>query len=676
MRGHSTDRQPYRADIDGLRAVAVLAVVFYHANASWVPGGFVGVDIFFVISGFLISGIIFTRLDRGTFSLLDFYRRRVQRIAPAMFVVVAVTLAGAWWLLLPRDAINVARSAVYSVASLANIYFWQLRGGYFDNDARQLPLLHLWSLGVEEQFYMLWPLVLLAVGRRWKSRALLACCAVAALTSFVLGDLLFWWDPSFVYFLLPTRAGELLAGAIVASLVLTHQLVIPSSIRAAIAAAALAAIGVSLAVFNDFTVFPGVRALLPTLGTAALLAVGSLPGRTFVTRLLSARPLVATGLISYSVYLWHWPLMAFYRYGYGEPGIAAQWGLPAAALVLGSLSYAVVEQPTRALRLPPLRTIAWGYVAPATAITVAAALVLYGPRLGMPTRDARLPALAALRDETRPAFAFDYVCQQERLSTADLSDPRCVVGPRAAGEPRVLLWGDSNAAHYIGVIGKAAERAGFTFRNAEISACPPLFSDPAAFVAPVRYRECRDSLSRVQQVTRRYPVVLLGASWTDYDRRSNTFLPVMFETIDRLLAQGKFVVVLGKMPVVPSFDRRCPVKQLTFPFLRCEAEQVRLGGDVRRVNEALRAFAAGHQRLGYFDMTPYLCADGWCRSNSPDGEPLYYDPGHISMLASWKLGAEIQEKFGMPAPLAAAAAAAHGTVRMHAAVHHPGAERN
>ena len=675
MQRHSAS-QPYRADIDGLRAIAVLAVVFYHANSSWLPGGFVGVDIFFVISGFLISGIIFTRLDRGAFSLLDFYRRRVQRIAPAMFVVVAVTLALSWWLLLPRDAVNVARSAVASVASLANIYFWQLRGGYFDNDARQLPLLHLWSLGVEEQFYMLWPLVLLAVGRRWQSRAFLACCGVAALTSFVLGDLLFWWDPSFVYFLLPTRAGELLSGAIVASLVLTGQLAIPSALRAALAPAAVAAIGVSLLVFNDSTVFPGVRALLPTLGTAALLAVGSQPAGSSTTRLLSAKPLVAIGLISYSVYLWHWPLMAFYRYGYGEPTALAQVVLPALALALGALSYAVVERPTRALRLPPLRTIALGYVAPATAIAITAGFVLYGPRLGIPTSDARLPVIAAVRDETRPAFAFYYVCQQERLGTADLSNPRCVVGPRTSGEPRVLLWGDSNAAHYIGVIGKAAERAGFDFRNAEISACPPLFTDPAVFVAPVRYRECRDSLVAVQRAIPRYPVVLLGASWTDYDRRSNTFLPVMFETVDRLLAQGAFVVLLGKMPVVPNFDRRCPVKQLTFPFLKCEAGQVRLDGDVQRVNAALRTFAGRHERLGYFDMTPYLCSGGWCRSNSPDGEPLYYDPEHISMPASWKLGAEIQEKYGMPAPFARAAAVARGGARAHAAVLAPVPERN
>ncbi|HWN84944.1 MAG TPA: acyltransferase, partial [Vicinamibacterales bacterium] len=306
--------------------MAVLAVVIYHARASLLPGGFVGVDVFFVISGFLISGIVFTRIDRGLFSLLDFYRRRVQRIAPAMFVVVAATLAAAYWLLLPRDAADTARSAVFSVASLANVYFWLYRDqGYFAADSRELPLLHLWSLGVEEQFYMVWPLVLLAIGRAWRTRAFLAWSAVAAVASFVLGDLLFAWDPSFVYYLMPTRAGELLVGALVSALLLGGRANIAPERRSWIGLAGAVAIGTSLFLYNDATIFPGVRALVPTLGTAALLFAGSQPHGGPVTRLLASKPFVAIGLISYSVYLWHWPLMAIYRYGYGELTLGAQW---------------------------------------------------------------------------------------------------------------------------------------------------------------------------------------------------------------------------------------------------------------------------------------------------------------------------------------------------------------
>ncbi len=652
------DAEGYRADIDGLRAVAVLAVVIYHARAPVLPGGFVGVDVFFVISGFLISGILFTRLDRGRFSLLDFYRRRVQRIAPAMFVVVAATLAAACWLLLPQDAANTARAAVFSVASLANVYFWLYQDqGYFAADSRELPLLHLWSLGVEEQFYLVWPLVLLAIGQGWRTRAFIAWSAAAAVASFVLGDLLFAWDPSFVYYLLPTRAGELLVGALVSALLLGGRVDIAPERRAWIGLAGAVAIGASLFLYDDATIFPGLRALLPTLGTAALLLAGSQPHGGPVTRLLASKPFVAIGLISYSVYLWHWPLMAIYRYGYGELTVAAQWTLPLLSLLCGAVSYALVEQPARALRFPAVRTIALGYGVPAAVVAAAGMVIVYGPRLGVPVHDGRyLARLTELNDKTRPVFAFDYVCQSQRLDAAAFANPKCIVGPRSAAEPRVLLWGDSNAAHYIGVLGRAAERGGFSFRNVEIGSCPPIVADPAPFVEPRRLRDCRASAALAWPSVQRFPVVVLGAAWTGYDHASPAFFSAVLDTVNRLLERGTFVVLLGKMPEVPGYDRRCQEKQLSFPLLACPAFRLRLADDVKAVNARLSALAEGRERIDYFDMTPYLCPDGWCRSTDARGEGLYYDTSHISMAASWMLGDQIQRQHGMPPAFAAIAA--------------------
>ena len=650
----------YRPDIDGLRAVAVLAVVVYHARASLLPGGFVGVDIFFVISGFLISGIIFTRIDRGVFSLLDFYRRRVQRIAPAMFVVVAATLAAGYWLLLPRDATGLARSAVFSVGSLANVYFWLYQDqGYFAADSRELPLLHLWSLGVEEQFYMVWPLVLMAIGQRWRSRAFLIWSTAAAAASFVLGDLLFSWDPSFVYYLMPTRAGELLVGAIVSALVLGGASTLASRHRSLAGLAGATAIALSLFLYSDTTIFPGVRAMLPTVGAAALLLAGSRPGGGPVTRLLATKPLVAIGLISYSVYLWHWPLMAFYRYGFGELSPPAQWLMPVFAIVLGGISYALVEQPARALRMPPLRTIVVGYAVPGAVVVAAALLIVQGPRLGIPLRDARyMAALRELNDKTRAAFTFDYVCQKQLLQASDFTDRRCVVGPTNGGEPRVMLWGDSNAAHYIGILGRAAERAGFRFRNAEIGSCPPVSTDPVPFVEPRRARDCRASLAAGWPAVEHFPVVILGASWSTYDKASPAFFPAIADTVNRLLQRGAFVLLLGKMPTVEGYDARCPQKQLTFPFLSCPVLRRPLSDEVKAANTTLSGLARGHERVAYFDMTPYMCTDGGCQSIGSDGEPLYFDESHISMAASWKLGTEIMKANGMPPALSALADAA------------------
>ncbi len=650
----------YRADIDGLRAVAVLAVVVYHARASLVPGGFVGVDVFFVISGFLISGIIFTRIDRQAFSLLDFYRRRVQRIAPAMFVVAAATLAAAYWLMLPRDSADVARSAVFSAASLANLYFWLYRDvGYFAADSRELPLLHLWSLGVEEQFYMVWPLILLAVRRGWRSTFFLVFTAIIAAVSFVLGDVLFSWDPSFVYYLMPTRAGELLVGALVSSVVLGGRTPITPTGRPLLGVIGATLVGASLFLYDDSTVFPGVRALLPTAGTAALLLAGGHPGSGPVTRVLSSKPFVAVGLISYSVYLWHWPLMAFYRYGYGELTPSAQLVLPVLALVLGAISYALVEQPARALKLPPLRAIALGYAVPAMVIVSAGLVIVYGPRLGVPVHDAHyLARLTELSDKTRPAFAYDYVCQSQLVQSTDFSDSKCIVGSRAAEEPRVLLWGDSNAAHYIGVLGFAGERAGFSFRNVEVGSCPPVVADPAPFVESQRLGDCRTSMATAWPLVQRYPVIVVGASWSTYSEASPAFMPAVLDTVNRLVKQGKFVVLLGKMPTMPGYDRRCPEKQLTFPLLACPSFALPMDDGVKAVNATLRGFAERSEHVDYFDMTPYLCTGGLCHSNGSDGEPLYYDQSHISMAASWKLGREIQDTHGMPPAFAAVAAAA------------------
>ncbi|HET7371561.1 MAG TPA: acyltransferase, partial [Gammaproteobacteria bacterium] len=204
-----------------MRAIAVLSVMLYHVSAAWVPGGFVGVDIFFVISGYLITRNIVVDLGHSRFSLLDFYARRVRRIAPMMLTIVAVTLALAMLLFTPDDAATTAEAAAASLASLANVYFWLFQDhSYFAAPSAESPLLHLWSLGVEEQFYLFWPLLLLLFYRSRKAGLFCLGAALIAVASFALGNILYPLDPSFVYYMMPTRAGELLLGALVAVMTL------------------------------------------------------------------------------------------------------------------------------------------------------------------------------------------------------------------------------------------------------------------------------------------------------------------------------------------------------------------------------------------------------------------------------------------------------------------------
>ena len=640
----------------------MLSVLIYHLNSALLPGGFVGVDIFFVISGFLISGIIFTALDRGTFSILDFYRRRVQRIAPAMLVVVAFSLAAAQLLMLPEDAGRVAKSAVFSLASLANVYFWQYKdGGYFAQDGREDPLLHLWSLGVEEQFYIAWPLTLMAVGRRWRSPYFPVVATVVALTSFVLGDLLFAWDPSFVYYLPATRAGELLVGAILSAWLCRN----PTWSLARLPTTATAAFGAilvlgALAFYNESNVFPGVRAIAPTVGTAMLILAGH-HGQSGALRVLVWRPLVAVGLASYSVYLWHWPLLAFYRYGYGEVSARAAWVFFFLALAAGWLSYVLVERPTRAIRLSPWRTIVAGYVLPAAVVGGFGLLLVYGPRLGLPMRAANyLEQLADLRFKAQSALEFDYVCQGQRLTDHDLTSPDCVLGADTPGEPQAVLWGDSNASHYIGVVARIAERAGFRFRNLEIGSCPPLAVDPAPFVDADRLADCRRSLQMARTVVEGFPAVIISASWSGYRDSPDRFLSSVAETVRGLVSRGKYVVIMGKVPVFPQFDRRCAQKALTFPFLACAPLTMKPNPEVLAANSFLRQLAERTANVAYFDVTPYTCPNERCSTAWGDGEPMYYNRSHLTMAASWRLGDEIVGRAGVPHPFSAIAREAEG----------------
>ena len=322
----------YRADIDGLRAVAVLLVIFFHFNKNIVPGGFVGVDIFFVISGFLITQNISSQIEQGKFSLTEFYRRRIKRIIPAMAFVVLLTTLFSQYFLLPVDALKEARSALWSMFSLGNIFFWKyLDTGYFATESITAPLLHLWSLGVEEQFYVFWPFFLLLLSKFKLHRFWSLIVFVLAFFSFALGE---WWyaeHPTFVYYMLPFRAGELMAGALAARAVMQQKKSISTlSAPKKYFTELCAMMGVLLITWSSFYLseadkFPGFNAVFPALGTGLMLYAGAVSNR--VNSLLAFKGLVWIGLISYSAYLWHWPILAFLRYGYGYADLALAPGV-------------------------------------------------------------------------------------------------------------------------------------------------------------------------------------------------------------------------------------------------------------------------------------------------------------------------------------------------------------
>lgn len=327
----------YRPDIDGLRAIAVLAVVLHHLSAPLLPGGYVGVDVFFVISGYLITSIISREMAEGRFSFASFYERRARRIFPALFAVLAATLVASYALLLPSDMMSTLRAALGTVFFGSNIVFWrEMKEGYFAaTDLALNPLLHTWSLSVEEQFYVFFP-VLLLLCYRFTRQQVVPVLLFSAMVSLVGAALLVSSKSVAVFFLSPFRAWELLAGSLLA--LHTVPPLRSRMLRELIAAAGLLAIVVACFVYDGGTTFPGLAALAPVLGTAALIHAGA-SGPSLAARLLQLPPMVWVGLISYSLYLWHWPLIVLTRYATGfEPITPHIPMLFVASLVLAYLS--------------------------------------------------------------------------------------------------------------------------------------------------------------------------------------------------------------------------------------------------------------------------------------------------------------------------------------------------
>ena len=402
----------------------------------------------------------------------------------------------------------------------------------------------------------------------------------------------------------------------------------------------------SLWLLNETVLFPGLLAIPPVLGAALLILAGQRPNA--IARALSLRPLVWIGLVSYSAYLWHWPLQAFYRYGHGAIGLRAGVAILALTLVLAWLSYRFVEQPARRSRAGWLSVLARQYVVPAAAVGAACVVLIRLDGYGARRFGEYSAELAAVRTQHRPNYEYEYVCQKQRLTPQDAHDPRCVVGASPAASTTAVLWGDSNAAHYVGMLSAFAEAGGWRFRNLLIGTCPPVDGDPAPFVFAQRLADCRASLDVVRPVVERSQVVLVSASYTLYEAFSAEFWPRFFATVERLADTSRVVVILGKVPEIAGYDGRCREKALSYPSLRCDNTQAPPADQHILVNARLRAFADATPNVEFYEAASEICPNGICSSLGADGAPIYLDPIHLTIPASRALGERIVRQGGVP----------------------------
>ena len=463
-----TDALPtYRSDIDGLRAVAVLLVLAAHFKTH-AGGGFVGVDVFFVISGYLIGAAVLRELGGGTFSLASFYERRVRRIAPALLAMLLVTSGLAYHFLFPSEIVDFATSLLSAIGSVSNLWFWS-QAGYFDAPSAYKPLLHTWSLAVEEQFYIVFPIFLVLI-RRVAPARLKAAIWIVSGVSFALAIFLVRNDPSADFFFAPLRAWELLLGTIVS------QPYLPS-IRSPVArnlasAAGLLMIFVAAFGYTSSTPFPGLAALPPVLGAALILAAGA-NGSSGVGRLLSVRPVRFIGLISYSVYLWHWPVLVFQNIGQmvSPLGAESRWlklELFAISLILGYLSWRFIETPFRRGPLRPGRgnLILINSVAALIACGFAILVLRSG---GLPSRfpPAAIEAARYLDYDRRIPYREGTCFLTEGTALSTFNREKCL--STLPGMQNVLIYGDSQAAQLW--VGLSTEFPGVHFLQATAANC-------------------------------------------------------------------------------------------------------------------------------------------------------------------------------------------------------------
>ena len=438
-------RLDYRPDIDGMRAIAVLAVIFFHARLG-LSGGYIGVDIFFVISGYLITGIILKDIEHGIFSLKAFWERRVRRIFPVLFVVVVCTVIAGWFILLPTDFLNLGKSVAAQAVFGGNFFFWWT-SGYFDDSAVNKPLLHTWSLAVEEQYYLIVPLLVLF--RLTSSRrTLFKALSVITVLSLGLSIYLTWRAPSAAFYLLPTRAWELSTGGLLA--VLPDFGILPV-IQRIIGWGGAFAILASFLFFSDKTPFPGSAALLPALGAAAMIWANSTSSKQILLRqLLSIRPLVFIGKISYSLYLWHWPVLIYAEYWALDP---LRWYFRIlamlASVILAVLSYRLVETPFRTRRVMPKRRPLFicGLVTLGCYLCLGTVVQLLH---GAPSR---FPASARIFASGKDDFPFKIQSNLEQSRRGEFA----MVGESSRSQIFCMVWGDSHAMAVVPTIGHLAQ---------------------------------------------------------------------------------------------------------------------------------------------------------------------------------------------------------------------------
>lgn len=649
----------YRPDIDGLRAFAVLFVVGYHAFPSIFKGGFVGVDVFFVISGYLISRIIFTAMDEKKFIFIDFYSRRIKRIFPALLLVMLSCIAMGWWFLLADEYTQLGKHTAAGAAFISNIVLWQ-ESGYFDTTAIEKAFLHLWSLGVEEQFYIFWPLILW-LAYRFKLKANYAIFLIATF-SFVLNVSRVNVDIVSAFYSPQSRFWELLFGSMLGWLTINKKEYLErlnGLSRELLAVSGCILLVLSLLLTTDYSLFPGWWALLPVLGAVLVISAGP---HSWINRTVLSNPvLVWFGLISFPLYLWHWPLLSFaYTLNNEVPPVIVRFGIVALSIALSALTYYVLEihfrQSTNRYQTTLLLCL--------MIVTGGVGLLIYENK-GFAER-AVVHANARLSDDISYRQNPDVHCTDTDTDINTVISKLCVKYVAQSSNKSIVLWGDSSTGAWLPVFLDYAAKNNISLFHIMHMSCPPIldvrktrfnFEESRKYCSDGKTQ--REILSFIRDISPETIVII--AAWNSYSEYSNREF-ITAELRGEANAQTTKRVITDKLPETlielsnisktivfeswPMMMSTPNARKLTFLGKDVKVANIKrdeFNNDVRAIHDVLIQVQqqVGEHNFVLFDPAKKICQLDECLS-VVNGVNYYLDKYHITPKGSLEFAPDIE----------------------------------
>ena len=613
----------YRADVDGLRALAVLLVFAYHLKMPFLTGGFVGVDVFFVISGFLITGIVIRAIDDGKFSFLDFFNRRIKRIVPNVFVVSVCALIAGWFILLPNDYDSFIKSLVSTSIYAANIFFWKETGAYFASSSEEMPLLHMWSLAVEEQYYFLWPLALFIAFRLFKGKWLGVLALLCSVAAFAVSEHMAINYAGFSYYMLPTRAGGLLLGSALALLHREHKGVREFNSWVMVLLGTVLIIWSSVHIDSGST-FPGINSAIPSLGAFLVIAGGSGFKNNYISRLYSAKPVVWIGLISFSIYLWHWPFIAFATYldMLDEQHVKLSIFLITIALSWASLK--LIENPIRKSKIGFWKS----FFIINISFVVISLVALYASTQtnGFESRF-NGSALNVGKLDVKYAGIDEGWCHVSAEGVSGIAfNPEmanCYIGDKTASK-EALYIGDSNAGHYGPFVDEMARRARFKVRQLSTSSCYPTREVKEAGENP----EVCENFRRIidgEINTKKYDTIIIANRWARDDRHMSFKKTDFKQMLEFYASHAKHVIVMDQMPEWWVNPATC------FERGTCDMNtNFKLAPGLDESRQKIADAVSAYKNVVLVDPYYLMKKDG-VYTPFAMGYPMYHDTGHLSI---------------------------------------------